>query len=409
MRFIKLTLAIITITMFIASCNSTQTDDVSYTNPAQNEIVENEIIADENPYFARENLDLQRVGSLLEESDNAEDFEYRLNADNGINNLDLNGDGYTDYLSVSEFDNRSDNQRGFTIFDRFGPDEIQEIARIILDRNSYDDPGARVLLTGNEQLYGDDYNYETNWLDKALGIANWAFGDRNDYYESPYDYENYPNDYEPYQVVETPVYRSRVEQYYPQPDFVQIVNPTINRIQIISQYKDRSADEIYAGLAKPTKKQKKFKENNPNLPEFIPVEKGKFKNNNEFDKRRERNEVKLEKRGKRNKDKFEKRGKQSKEKFEIRNDEIRYKPEKVKREKVRPNKIDKFERQIMKQNKPEKSQRKMMKQNKPEKFERQMIKQNKPDKADKKADKGQNRGGGKGNGKGNGGGKKGKN
>ncbi|CAN5369729.1 hypothetical protein BH20ACI1_BH20ACI1_15620 [soil metagenome] len=375
MRFIKLSLVIITITMFIAACSSSQTDDVSYTNPDQNEIIaENEIVADENPYLASENLDLQRVGSLLEESDNAEDFEYRLNSDNGINNLDLNGDGYADYLSVSEYDNRYDNQRGFTIFDKFGPDEIQEIARIILDRNSYDDPGARVLLTGNEQIYGDDYNYETNWLDKSLAIANWAFGNRDDYYQSPYYYDNYPDNYETYRVVETPVYRTRVEEYYPEPIFVQTVNPTITQIRINSQYKDKSADKIYAKLAKPTKEQKEFRENNPNLPEFIPIKRGKNKN---FSSKRNDKAEKSRK-------SFDKYEKQNDKKFEMRNKDKWNKPNKIERENIKPDK--------------------------PNKVKQEKFNPNKPDKADKKGDKGnaKGNGGGKGNGKGNGG-KKGKN
>lgn len=385
MQFIKMSLAIVTITMFITACNSSQTDDVGYTNPDQNEVAENEIVSGEDQYLARENLDLQRIGNLLEESRNAEDFEYRLNSDDGINNLDLNGDGYADYLSVSEYNDRSDNQRGFTIFDRFGPDEIQEIARIILDRNSFDDPGARVLLTGNEQIYGDGYNYETNWLDKSLAIANWAFGNRNDDYQSPYYYENYPDNYETYRVVETPVYRTRIQEYYPEPIFVQTVNPTITQIRINSQYENKSADKIYAKLAKPTKEQKKFKENNPNLPEFVPVKKEKYK---DYSSKRE---------NKREKDRneFEKFEKKNDKKFKMRNDEKWNKSNNIKRENVKPEKFKKVKNEKFKPNKPEKAERKMMKQNK-------------PDKADKKSDKGQKNKGG-GNGKGKGGGKKGKN
>ena len=200
MSFIKLSLAIIAISVFAAACNTAGTDDISYSNPDLNVAAENDLASGEESYLARENLDLRAVGRLLEKADDAEEFEYLLNSDdNGVNNLDLNGDGYTDYISVAEYEDRDTNQRGFTLFDRFGADEIQEIARIIFDRDSFDNRGARVLLTGNEQLYGDDYYYETNWQDRSLAIADWAFNDRNNYYQSPYYYDNYPENYEVYQ------------------------------------------------------------------------------------------------------------------------------------------------------------------------------------------------------------------
>ena len=283
MRFNTLYLITIVATLFIAGCNTAQTDNISSTNPYPNDVADSEIVSGANTNWARENLDLQRVGNLLEKSNNAEEFEYLLNSDDGINNLDLNGDGYADYISVAEYEDYDDNQRGFTLFDRFGPNEIQEIASIIFNRDSLDNQGARILLRGNEQIYGDNYNYETNWLDRVLPIASYVFGNRDNRYESPYYYENYPEDYEPYRVVETPVYRTRIEQYYPEPIFIQVDNPTITNIKIKSKYKDKSIDKIYAKLAKPTKEQIKFKEKNPNYPEFVPVKNGKIKN--DVDKR----------------------------------------------------------------------------------------------------------------------------
>lgn len=310
MRFNRFYLIIIAITLLIAGCNTAQTDDVTYTEPYPNDVADSEIASGENTYWARENLDLQRVGNLLEKSDNAEEFEYLLNSDDGINNLDLNGDGYVDYISVAEYEDYDDNQRGFTLFDRFGPNEIQEIASIIFNRDSLDNRGARILLRGNEQIYGDNYNYETNWLDRVLPIAQYVFGNRDNRYESPYYYENYPESYEPYRVVETPVYRTRIEQYYPEPIFIQTSNPTITEIKIKSKYKDKSIDKIYAKLAKPTKDQIKFKEKNPNYPEFVPVKNGKVKN--DFDKR----EKEIRKELKKDRKEFEKREKKVDKQFE---------------------------------------------------------------------------------------------
>jgi hypothetical protein len=251
------------------ACNSAKSDETALTTPQPNEIVEDDINADLGGDYARDHLDLNAVGSLLEKSNSAENFEYLLNADNRVNNLDLNGDGYVDYISVAEYEDRDSNQRGFTLFDRFGPNDIQEVARILFDRDRNDDRGARIMLNGNEQLYGDNYYYEANWLDKSLNIVSWAFSDRGDYYRSPYYYDNYPNNYNTYRVVETHAYRTRIQEYYPQPIFIRTNTPTITLIKIRSSYKNRSFNSIFAKLAKPSKEQKEFRKSNPNRPEFV--------------------------------------------------------------------------------------------------------------------------------------------
>jgi hypothetical protein len=225
--------------------------------------------------WARENLDLQAVGALLGKADDAEELEYLLNSEEGVNNIDLNGDGYVDYIGVREFDDREDDQRGFSLFSMFGPDMIQEIAQIIFHRDRPDYPGSRVLLVGNDQIYGDDHYYETNWLDRSVPIASWAFNDRDDSYRSPYYYGNYPDYYEAYEVAETPVYVSRVREYYYEPAFVQTTQPVyITNIKIKSPNKGRSWNGVYAQLAKPNKEQVEFRKNNPNKPAFVRVEKG---------------------------------------------------------------------------------------------------------------------------------------
>lgn len=380
MRFTKLCFLIIAITLFITGCNKTGTDESTYNEPYPNDVADSETASGTNTYWAKDNLDLQRVGNLLEQSDDAEEFEYLLNSDDGINNLDLNGDGYADYISVSEYGDDYDNQRGFTLFDRFGPDEIQEIARIIFDRDSYDDPGARVLLVGNDEIYGDDYSYQTNWLDRSLEIADYVFGNRDNYYESPYYYNNYPDYYEPYRIVETPVYVSRIEQYYPEPVFVRANQPIITNIRIRSKYQDKTINKIYAKLAKPTKEQIVFIKNNPDRPEFVPVKRGKIKNvPPKFKEIRERG-----------RNDFEKRGKGNDRNFEIRN-----KPNKTERGYVRKNKPDKIERRNERPNKVERPNVK------PQKFDRPN-----PNKADNPGrGNGKQKPGGNGKGKGNGGGR----
>jgi uncharacterized membrane protein YgcG len=271
MKFIKLSATILAGSLLLTACNTGQTDEAIYQNPYPNDAAVADQPLDVNDYFAKDNFDLQRVGNLLERADNPAELEYLLNNEDGINNLDLNGDGYSDYIGVREFEDRGRDERGLSLFSRFGPDLIQEIATIFFDRDGGDYPGARILLDGNDQIYGDDYYYETNWLDRSLPLVSYLFTDRNNYYNSPYYYENYPADYEPFRIVETTVYRTRIEQYYPQPVFVYTTAPTfIDEIEIRSPYEGRYANIVTARLAKPTREQIEYRRNNPPGPPMVP-------------------------------------------------------------------------------------------------------------------------------------------
>ena len=261
MGILKLSAAIFIITSFMAACSTNDPQRTATTEPYPNDAVT--IDPERDDYWAKDNFDLQRVGSYLEESDDPAEFERYLNDDDGINNLDLNGDGYADYISVEEFEDRDSNSRGLSLFSRFGPDLIQEIARIFLYRDGPNYPGARYLINGNEQLYGDNYYYETNWLDRPTGLATYLFSD-HDRYQSPYYYDNYPSGYRVYEIVETPVYRTRIEQLYPQPVFVYTTAPTfVDKIKIKSPNNGLHLGQIHAKLVKPTKEQAEFLKSNP--------------------------------------------------------------------------------------------------------------------------------------------------
>lgn len=268
MKNFKLSSAILAVSLFLTACNSEQQQQTATVEPYANDPALAQNAPDQNEYWAKDNLDLQRVGSLLERSNSPQEFEAYLNEDDGLNNLDLNGDGYVDYLSVDEYQDRGPNERGLSIFSRFGPDIIQEIANIVFYREDQNWQGARILLSGNEQIYGDNNYYETNWADRSIGLVTSLFGNRDQYYRSPYYYDNYPDGYDVYQVVETPVYRSRIERLYAAPVFVYTTSPTfINQVKIKSPHNGKWMDKVHAKLAKPTKEQTEFKKNNPNKPE----------------------------------------------------------------------------------------------------------------------------------------------
>lgn len=264
MKIYKILITLFAVSFFLLSCSSDETQQpVATVNPYPQDPAYTEAEGDE--YWAKDNFDLQRAGNLLERSESPEQFERYLNEPDGINNLDLNGDGYADYISVEEYEDRDSNTRGLSLFSRFGPNLIQEIATILLYRDGPNYPGARFLLNGNDQLYGDNYYYETNWLDRSLPMVSYLFGNRNQYYESPYYYDNYPDWYQPYDIVETPSYRTRIERLYPQPVFVYTTAPTfIEKIKIKSPNNGLHLGQIHAKLVKPNKAQEEFIKGNPN-------------------------------------------------------------------------------------------------------------------------------------------------
>lgn len=381
MKNIKLFTILFAISLFLVGCDQNQPQETAEVSNEPDFQTEG-LTESDNDYWARENLDLQAVGTLFEKSDNIEDFERNLNSNDGINNLDLNGDGYADYLSVAEYDDRYDDERGFSLFSKFDGDSVQEIARIVFDRDNPNQRGSRIMLSGNEQIYGNNYNYQGNWLDKGLAIADWVFGDRNNdnynsayyddgYYSSPYYYDNYPDNYEPYRVVETPVYRQRITTYPVDSLFVRSNEP-FSDIRIQSPYRDRSYDRVYARLAEPTEQQLVFIKNNPRPLKFDEKEWSKAKKaDKKFDKFRDKQE------------KFDDR----------REDKIERKLDKAERKVER--KVEKQEDKAEKR--AEKREDKMEKRAE-KRFEKMERKQNNPS-YDKKADKGNK--GGKGKHKGN--------
>jgi hypothetical protein len=265
--------ALMAAVVFWSACGSQEPQQQVQQTPVYDANTGTTALVDD--YWAKDNFDLQRVGDLLERSDSPEEFERYLNEPGGINNLDLNGDGYVDYVSVREFDDRDQYERGLSLYSQFGPSLIQEIASVIFYRDEPRYPGARILLRGDERLYGDNVYYETNWLDRTLQIASFLFSDRNDFYRSPYYYDNYPSWYETYEVVETPVYRTRVVELYPQPLFVYTTSPTfVEKVKIKSPNNGLHLGQIKAKLVKPTKEQEDFIKNNPRTVKAVKVDKG---------------------------------------------------------------------------------------------------------------------------------------
>jgi hypothetical protein len=104
-----------------------------------------------------DNLNLYAVLNLFQQSKTLEAFEKSLNDENThINNLDLNGDNYVDYLMV--IDNVDGNVHNIVLRDAISQRESQDVAVITVQR--FPDGEVQIQLTGDDALYGKDYIIE---------------------------------------------------------------------------------------------------------------------------------------------------------------------------------------------------------------------------------------------------------
>ncbi len=105
-----------------------------------------------------DNLDLQAVASIFGDSRDLEDFEQRLNDPSlQLSNLDLNGDGYVDYLRVIEV--ADGNKRIVVVQSVLGQDLFQDVATIEIEKQRSSGK-VYVQIVGDPYIYGPSYIYE---------------------------------------------------------------------------------------------------------------------------------------------------------------------------------------------------------------------------------------------------------
>lgn len=103
------------------------------------------------PKVPGDNFSLEGALELFKQSDSPEEFERLLNArDSKVNNLDLNSDGYIDYIRV--LDRYEGNVHAFIIQAVISERENQDIAVIELEKLA--DGKAVLQIIGNEEIYG---------------------------------------------------------------------------------------------------------------------------------------------------------------------------------------------------------------------------------------------------------------
>lgn len=145
-------------------------------------------------YDISDNLDLEAVASIFGDSENLEDFERRLNdPDTRISNLDLNEDGYIDYLRVIE--NSSDRNSLVIIQAVLDENIFQDVASIEIERTN--DGNHRIQVVGDAYLYGSNYIIEPVFVHRPL-VFSFFWGPRYIAWHSPYYWHYYPSWYRYY-------------------------------------------------------------------------------------------------------------------------------------------------------------------------------------------------------------------
>jgi len=122
------------------------------------------------------NLDLEAVASLFGDAKDLEDFEKQLNDPEAhISNLDLNEDGYVDYLRIVEL--AEDNTHLIAIQAVLGDNQFQDVATIEIEK---DHSGKTyVQVVGDVYMYGQDYIIEPYYVHRPIFFRSfWKLSSR---------------------------------------------------------------------------------------------------------------------------------------------------------------------------------------------------------------------------------------
>lgn len=239
--------------VMIAGCQSPNSGSVVVNPPSNVTVTPN---ATANSLGA--NLDLQALGELVKKSPNAQTLESDLNVAGSINNLDLDNDGKVDYITVTEYGDA--NTKGFSFTVDLGGDKgKQEVATVELSKT--DNNQASMNISGNQTVYGDNYNYSSNYAMTDLLIWSYLWAPHS-YYYSPYHYGYYPGYYHPYGCMPyRSYYSSRVRPYLSSYRTTRTTTTTSRKSSVSSPNRSANSAAVTSrakSLSVPSSSQKTF-------------------------------------------------------------------------------------------------------------------------------------------------------
>ena len=192
---------------------------------------------------AAEGLDLTALGELFRNSETIEDFEMTLNdPETGINNLDLNNDGFVDFIRV--IDESYGDVHILVLQVPLSEVEFQDVATIEIERVGDE---YNMQIHGNEVIYGYDYYVEPVRVHVHLWpIIVWIYRPYYRPYRSAYYWGFYPHWWRPYQPVLFSAYRVRTNRYVRSAPFTYT---RVGRVHGVSRvnYRPRSSTLVRKG------------------------------------------------------------------------------------------------------------------------------------------------------------------
>lgn len=170
-----------------------------------------------------DDLDLNAVLELFKKSKSLEDFEQKLNEEgNEVNNLDMNDNGYVDYIQVIDFQDSTSESHAVTLRVPVTETESQDVA--VIEIEEIDGEVVNLQIVGDEDLYGEEFIVEPaeEGNDNAVNTRKWKpirhiYGPRYVVWVSPWRFGRYPTWYRPWRRVSWRVYHNRhvhVHRYY---------------------------------------------------------------------------------------------------------------------------------------------------------------------------------------------------
>jgi len=123
-----------------------------------------------------DNLNLYAVMSLFQESETLEGFERKLNEQNSrVNNLDLNGDNFVDYIMVTDYVDGQDHNIVLSV--ALNSNERQDVGVFTVQKLRNGE--VQIQLIGDEELYGRNYIIEPIYDDNNGETPNPGYNGRN--------------------------------------------------------------------------------------------------------------------------------------------------------------------------------------------------------------------------------------
>ena len=133
--------------------------------PAQNSV------AQDSTGLPGDNFSLEGALEMFKKAGSPEEFERLINTENnGVNNLDLNGDGDIDYIRV--IDKRDGDNHAFVLQDAISETESQDIAVVEVERKG--NQNVVLQIVGDEDIYGEQLIVEPQSSQASQPAASTA-------------------------------------------------------------------------------------------------------------------------------------------------------------------------------------------------------------------------------------------